>query len=325
MTHLINHAFKILARFWLEEIKASDAETITALPELAQTLPNIDSAALTDLAAEYQRLFGFNLPPYESVFIDPSVMLMAPATERVQSLYRQAQWSPPANTRTGAPDHLGLELLAYADWLEAGHTGPARNLHARHLALWVPPFVVTLRRLAPPPFYADLGSLTLDLLLATLPDNPLPPNTDPFPNLPPPPVYTGSNEPPPDAPDAPDEESTESVGLRGVVRRLLTPCQVGLFLTRQDIAQLSQALDLPASMGERFKMLETLFRSARQYDLWPLLLEQLGQLVQQAENEYRHLAGEYPAWQPYANAWLERLESTQTLLAELRQSGGVSN
>jgi len=240
----------------------------------------------------------------------------------VQLLYRQAQWSPPPNSRTGAPDHLGLELLAYADWLEAGYTEPAHNLHARHLALWVPPFVFTLRRLAPPPFYADLGSLTLDLLLATLPENPVSPNTDPFPKLPPPPVYTGSDEPPPDAAVAPDEESTESVGLRGVVKRLLPPCEVGLFLTRQDIVQLSQALELPASMGERFKMLETLFR---QYDLWPLLLEQLSQLVQQAETDYRQLANEYPAWQPYANAWLERLESTQTLLAELRQSGGVSS
>jgi len=80
MTGSFISALRLLGHFWLEEIKADDAETIAALPELAQTLPHIDSAALTDLAAEYQRLFGFNLPPYESVFIDPSVMLMAPAT-----------------------------------------------------------------------------------------------------------------------------------------------------------------------------------------------------------------------------------------------------
>ena len=52
-------------------------------------------------------------------------MLMAPASDRVQALYRQAGWHIPDKSRAGAPDHLGLELLALADWLEADHVALA--------------------------------------------------------------------------------------------------------------------------------------------------------------------------------------------------------
>src|SRR5262245_57567155 len=90
VTSPIATALRLLSHFWLEEVRPDDLATITALSPLAETLPNPNPATLTDLAVEYQRLFGFNLPPYESVFIDPSMMLLAPATARVQTLYQQA-------------------------------------------------------------------------------------------------------------------------------------------------------------------------------------------------------------------------------------------
>ncbi|HBY93970.1 MAG TPA: hypothetical protein DEP84_08405, partial [Chloroflexi bacterium] len=151
MVDPVADAFRILGHFWLEEVRPDDIATIAALPELGDALPETGAAALDDLAVEYQRLFGFNLPPYESVFIDPSAMLFAPVTARVQALYRRGNWSPPADVRVGAPDHLGLELLALADGLADGRHEFARRLHAEHLALWVPPLIQALRRLAPQP------------------------------------------------------------------------------------------------------------------------------------------------------------------------------
>ena len=117
MSSRVADSFCILGYFWLEEVRSDDAATIAGLPELAHALGSTDAVALTDLAVEYQRLFGSNLPPYESVFVDPTAMLMAPATSRVRALYQQAGWTPPADVRAGALDHLGLELLALADWL----------------------------------------------------------------------------------------------------------------------------------------------------------------------------------------------------------------
>jgi TorA maturation chaperone TorD len=304
--------YRHLGRFWLEEVRAEDLAAIAAEPALAVTLTTTDLAALTDLAVEYQHLFGFNLPPYESIFIDPSAMLMAPATAQVQSLYDRAGWTPPSELRIGAPDHLGAELLALAAWLADGQTESARILLTRCLALWAPVFVLALRRLDPHPFYAVLGELTLDHLLAALPADPLPPGIDPLPDLPPPPAYRdrGMPAPPPQVEDV-------SIGLSDIIDQLLTPRRAGLFLTRDDIGRISRALDLPPIMSERRRMLDTLFRQAGQYELAPDLLKRLAEVFTAAGVTYQTWAGQYPAWDPYARAWQQRLAASQTLLAEL--------
>ena len=313
--HLIPPAYRTLAHFWLEEVTAQEVSTLRALPELAQTLLALDEQHLTDLAVEYQRLFGFNLPPYESIFIDPSVMLMTPATERVAQLYRRGEWQPPAGIRTGAPDHIGLELLALADWLDRKQVGPAHQLHTRHLALWGVPFVLTLRRLKPHPFYASLGDFTLDLLLTTLPETPLPTPDDLFPELPPPPIYRGTDETML-ADDAADGKTRDGGSpFRRLTKQLLRPRETGLYLTRTDLARLGQTLDLPATVGDRYAMLDTLFHQAMQYDLLPELLDHLGRLFAEVDLAYRQLAADYPGWQPYAQAWCSRLAAAQDELA----------
>lgn len=321
---MIASALRLLGHFWLEEVKPADLATLAALPELAQGLPHQDAAGLAELAVEYQRLFGFNLPPYESVFVDPSVMLATPATARVQGLYRQSGWQPPARTRVGADDHLGLELLALADGLESGQTGLAQALHTRHLALWLPAFVLSLQRLKPHPFYRLLGDLTLELILSTLPEAPLPPGVDPFPALHLP-VEAGDMlevvELQEEAEDYPlsvaNEE--EEVGLRDLVKRLLPPCQVGLFLSREEIAGLGQRLKLPPVVGERSRMLESLLKAAGQYELVPALFEELQAVLGEAETVYQAWAVEFPVWTPYAQAWRQRLATTHRYLEDLKR------
>lgn len=320
MTDPFIPALRLLSHFWLEEVRPADLPTIAALPELAAALPQTNQAALSDLAVEYQRLFGFNLHPYESIFIDPSVMLLAPATARVQVLYREAGWTPPAQLRVGAPDHVGLELLALAELkaeAKEDFIGLAHRLQTEHLALWVPAFILTLRRLAPHPFYAILGELTLELLLATLPAGlPSSPLADPFPALPPPPVFKDRLNPDLEVEENIDTStgSETGLGLRELVRRLLTPCEAGLFLTREDIARISRNLDLPNMMGERASMLETLFRQAGEYQLVPALLDYLRRLLAEVDTAYQGWAEEYPAWTPYAQAWRRRVAAAQAVL-----------
>jgi hypothetical protein len=105
--------------------------------------------------------------------------------------------------------------------------------------------------------------------------------------------------------------------LRPALKRLLTPRQAGFYLTRQDIARLGRTLELPSSMGDRYRMLETLVRAARQYELLPALVEQVGGLIAHIGAGYAALAEEYPAWGVYAAAWQERLVASQATLAEL--------
>ncbi len=255
-------------------------------------------------------------------------MLMAPATERVRALYQQGSWWLPMGIQIGAPDHLGAELLALADWLEAGRTDLVHHLYGRHLALWAPVFVLTLRRLTPHPFYDILGDLTLDLLLATLPEEAVPTNGDPFPDLPPPPVYRGTYDRATDLPDSDNpggrrqadggEEGTMT--LRHLIRQLLPPRQAGLFLMREDIALISRRLHLPTGLGERSRMLDSLFRAAGQYDLIPDLFDQLHQKLLETNTAYHHLADEYTVWKVYADAWGQRLSETKATLETFKQS-----
>jgi len=361
-------AFRLLARLWLSEVRASDLASIRGVPELAAALPNALAAsagaiaasagaiaipamavppearpdprddratspdrveasreppgaprdaigaALTDLAVEYQRLFGFGLPPYESVFLDPSAMLMAPATARVEATYREVGWSPPRDARVGAADHLGAELLALADGLDAGEGTFAGRMCRDHLALWVPVLAEALPDLHPHPFYRALTDLTLARVLGSLPDAPWPAGTDPLPELPAPPEYTGSDG----TGQAQHAMGAAEPRLPDVVRRLLTPREAGLYLTREAIAAAGRALELPAALGERRHALATLIQAAGQFDRLPDLFDRLIARWDAAAGAYGAWADAFPAWRVCAEAWRARLAGTRERLGAWR-------
>lgn len=102
--------------------------------------------------------------------------------------------------------------------------------------------------------------------------------------------------------------------MKKVLRRMLIPCEAGLYITRQDIARIGLALELPGVMGERFHMLKTLFELSAQYDLLPKLLQEIDELFGQVEKSYLGLEAEYPLWQIYGKAWRTRLRETRAAL-----------
>jgi TorA maturation chaperone TorD len=354
---------KLLGGTWLNEVRQEDVRMLAALTDLGQHLPQ-DTGGLLELAVEYQRLFGFNLPPYESIFVDPSALLGAPAASLVQATYQRAGWQPPANSRTAASDHLGLQMLALADlWASAGLPSAAEAYHAgsgsppalrsqdtrelgsrlesrlhaeaalalwqEHLALWAPAFLLTLRRLQPHPFYQALGESTLELLLAYLPERSSlsergPAPQELFPELPPAPRYK-ANLPEADrdleraeAEEIEAQNSPEQTGpgFKSLLRRLLAPREAGLYITRQDLAGLGLALDLPVGAGERYRMLQSLFELADQYDMLDQLLARLIGMLSDAGQDYAALARQFPAWSPYAQAWRSRLDASRQLLRQ---------
>lgn len=312
---------RVLAQCWLSEVRPTDEATLASLPALAEHFPTTP-AAFTDLAIEYQRLFGFNVPPYESVFVDPSAMLDAPATARVAALYARAGWVPPPDARVGAVDHLGLELLALADLLEQGPPPAAEWLVTRHLALWLPPLVLALESLRPHPFYAAVARLSQELVLSLLPDDALPVDVDPFPDLPAPPVYRASDEPASPVETAvPDSADPDDLSLRRLVRHLLAPRTSGLYLTKAVLVNLGRAAELPVGGGERAHMLAGLLRTAGQYDALPQVAAGLLAEIERWAAGHSATATAWPAWQPYASSWTLRLRRTQDLLAEMALQG----
>src|SRR5262245_51985414 len=172
--------YRLLGRLCLAEVDAGLLGALRAVPELAASLAGEDEPLLGALRAEYTHLVLFNLPPYESIYRDPQVMLNTDATHAVAAAYEEGEYSPAG--QVGAPDHVGLELAflghlaaAEATALEHGDARGAEHSQIRqarfltaHLGRWAPLWACSLKRLARAAFYRSLGEIVGEYVLQEL-------------------------------------------------------------------------------------------------------------------------------------------------------------
>jgi len=170
--------YRLLGRLCLAEIDAPLLAALRHTPEFGTALAGDTTALLPPLRAEYARLFLLNAPPYESLFVDERMLLNTAATVAVVAAYRDAGYSPAG--QVGAPDHVGLELAFLghlagmeADaWARDDATGTAasrarqRAFLTAHLGRWAPIWATAVGWLAREPFYAALGSVVAEYVLA---------------------------------------------------------------------------------------------------------------------------------------------------------------
>lgn len=339
--HTRRASYDLLARLYLDELEATQAAELRALPPFAACVPPEPATDgwLAELAVEYQRLFGMNVYPYESVFVDRELMLNTAATDQVALLYATCGFDT-SRARVGALDHLGLELRLMSALiavelgaLQAGDPITAqesRGLQARclheHLARWAPLCARTVARVTAQPIYALLATLTTELTLSDLAAFP-PPLTLAIPlasqepsSLPP---TADADDIDPESPlplhpyhhDAPDDDER---GVNAIVRQLITPADVGVLLTRADLIGIGRALQLPSPIGERFQMLRGLFDAAGQFEQIPALIEALDRFFAQEGEYLATLIANYPAWSAHGEEWQRRVAGGRALLAELR-------
>jgi putative dimethyl sulfoxide reductase chaperone len=307
-------AYSLFGRLFQHGLNPETTAPVMAIPELAAEIPDLDRAHQPDfdrLAADHYALFGLNVFPHESIFLDIESTLGGPVTGEVMGFYQQAGFD---FIQSGDnPDHVGLELglLAFlssaeADAWEDGQALVAlrlRELQRRfldgHLLRWLPGLNLAIRQQGEP-FYSALAGLTLELAgehrsgLAggSVPDQPgfqLPPVLDVL--------------------------SDEKTGLKEIARYLLTPAYSGLYLSREDISRLASGLGIPRGFGSREQMLTNLLRTAADYEQLPRLVENLGILLESWIEFYAGLCGDERPLDPFAAPWLERLNHTQALLA----------
>lgn len=309
--------YGLLARLFLAPPDPHLIAELSELPGFAEHLSQPPTPNSQPLEIEYERLFGRSVYPYESLYVDRELMLNTAATERVSALYATAGYAPDPRA-AGAADHLGLELGCMAHLIGRGEADLAARLLGEHLAAWAPVCMRAAQRAAPHPLYQAAAELTIELILSDL-ASPSPPA----------PLPRGERGVSPPAPGQGEgerggeggqegETDDEEVGLNRVVRRLATPAEVGIFLSRADIAALGKALQLPAPIGERFTMLRGLFEAAGQFEAVPALLAALAELLADEQAALRALAGRHPAWEAYAQPWQARLAAGHALLAEMR-------
>ena len=302
--------YELLGQLYLEGITAVTLPTIQNIPTLSETITipfNTDEAA-----ARHQTLFGFNIFPYESIFLDGSGLLGGVVTDSVLHSYQEAGFRVDANSTS--PDHIGneLALLAHLCGAEADAwednlastaeriRNLARDFLQKHLLRWLIPFVVAVKR-QKRPFYTALAQLTLDFV------------RDHFQELSPP-LQLNNFLPVP-----PSLLNNEKTGLKEIANYLITPPYSGFFLSRDDIAQLARTQDIPRGFGDRTQMLTNLLRGAAQFDTLPGLFDEIRAFTIGWQETYAASADTMPALAPIVAIWQERISQTSQTLTQIEQ------
>jgi TorA maturation chaperone TorD len=304
-----SRSYALFGRLFLSGLSPEVLPIAQAIPELAATLP--EAFDEDEAAADYQHLFGFNIFPHESIFLDPAGLLGGPVSEGVLNSFARAGYNAGASSDNA--DHIGHELncLAFlcgaeADAWEDDRPDVARRMVVlqgefldQHLLVWLPALVLAIRQ-QKMPFYSALAALALDLAISHradqdqgLAENIL-------------------------LPEPPDLLADEQAGLRDIVAFLLTPAFSGLYLARDDIGRLARQQTLPRGFGGRRLMLQNLLRSAANYDTLELVLDDMGTLIKEWERAYADMGAD-PALKPFAGVWLSRAAGTRTMLGAMRE------
>lgn len=306
-----SRAYDLFGQLFLYGITPDVKPAVGAIADLAEVLPA--QADADDAAAAHYRLFGLNVPPYASLFLDEEARLAGPVAGRVRRWYEQIGFSASASDEE--PDHLGVELrfLALLSGAEADAQRDEnsddvddlrrlqRHLLDGHLLWWLPGLAYALQEQGHP-FYTRLATLTLDLVLdhrAALGE----------------PV--AANRPPLPPPDLDLDDARTS--LKDIARFLTVPARCGLYLSRDDITRLGRADDLPRGFGGRMQMLVNLLRSAAEFDRMEALLDRLSTQVEAWRAVYQQLQDtDVPATALVADAWTEQLDATEHVLHRMR-------
>jgi TorA maturation chaperone TorD len=302
-----SRTYALLGRLYLRGLTQDTLDAVARFPELTRSLPEMFDT--DEAAADYQHLFGFNVFPFQSFFLDPAGLLGGDETERVIHFYGETGF--PSDTLGESADHIDHELglLAFLSGAEEDAreddlpavaermAGLQGEFLERHLLRWLPPLALAIRQQGQP-FYTALVELTVATVAAH------------WANLG---GEAGSEFTLPAGPDLLGDDGT---GLREIAAYLLAPAYSGIYLSRDDIGRLAQEQRLPRGFGGRQEMLLNLLRSAAHYEALESLLFSLQALAGDWATAYREMAAR-PQPLPFASQWASRAAGTAKLLAEI--------
>jgi TorA maturation chaperone TorD len=295
-------------------LKPEFSASVQAIPELSVLAPGLGSASPVEfdrLAADHYTLFGLNVFPHESIFLDGEGDLGGAVSSSVLAFYQQAGYDVLLAGEN--PDHIGLELrllahLAAAEseaWEDGLPTVVQRlsDLQRRfldeHLLRWLPGLVQAIRQ-QDEGFFSALADLSLELASEHIGSQEREP---------------ASAHPDFELPRFPDLLVHEKTSLKDFAHFLLTPACSGFYLSREDISRLASSLKIPRGFGSREQMLANLLRAAADYESLPPLVEGITTLLGDWIGFYEAMAEDQPVLAFFAAPWLQRLHATQAQLA----------
>ena len=324
----LSHTYALFSRLYLQGPTPDLIPFIEVIPELASSLPlsvppsprSTPPPSLPSfLAADHYHLFGFNVFPYQSMFLGEENNLGGPVTENVLAFYHNVGFETANSTDQAfsneSPDHIGLELklmaflcMGEADAREDGLDQLALRMQTlqthfldEHLLRWLVSFVQAVRG-QNFPFYSALADLTLEIVLNHR-------------------IEMGEHLLSVEfaLPFVPALLENEKTDLKAIATFLLTPVYSGLYLSRDDIGRLARKLNLPRGFGDRQQMLTNLLRVAADYDLLAALLADIQSTLDGWRMAYQIYLEEDTPIGKIADVWLQRLGVTAQLLLKMKE------
>lgn len=294
--------WRLLSSLYLQGPAGDVLPALRAVPPLADALP--DPFDRDEADAEHHRLFGLEVFPYASVFLEREGALGGAVRDGVARIAGKA--GAPGRDAGVEPDHLGHELGLLALLTEREDREAVSRLLEGHLLWWLPLFVHSALRRAGT-FWAAVLRLTLEAALD----------------------QAGVGTPSPDgsatpvggtaSPAVPPGALGDSVGTEPhldaspteLARYLVTPVRSGLFLSLGDARALGRAAEVPGGFGRRERVVATLLRSAAAYDRLGRVTADLATMVD-AQAAFLVRVPE-----PYRGPWLARLDRLRRVLERL--------
>lgn len=290
--------YAVLSRLLLDGAHGVD-------PSLAKVFVEgpVDDA---ELRSQYVAAFDLGVPPYASALLESTGRVGGAVTRVISDA--MAEQGPPPQSEQLAADHLGVLFAHLARQCRAGRETEAARFAASYVLSWLPAYLTALERLSVP-FWIAVTRVALDVvsdhvrLLAGAGDA----------------AELGSAElGSAELGSAAGEAilANRGTGLRDVAEYLASAGRSGLFMSDAECSLVARPLDLPRGFGSRRQRLETLLRSAAEYDVLPALCQSLGTMVAGREERLRELAeGRFDP--SHLEGWMRKLAATQQTLEEL--------
>jgi len=303
-----HHSYHLLSRLYLNGLGPDQLALVQAVPELADHLP--DPFDLDEMAAAHYQLFGFNVFPFESIFLDDSGLSGGPITGEVARVYQGIRFVDDSDS----PDHIGQEMacLAYLCRLELAawqnDSSDVNGVRRRqieflqaHLLRWLPPLVLAVIQ-QDDSFFTAVARISLALAADHYRD--LASESDPHLKQ-----WT--------LPTPPPLLKQDKTGIKEVAAYLTTPATSGIYLGRDDVGRLARRLDLPRGFGDRQQLLTNLMHTAVQYDHFPDLLLAVKDIVAEWQAGYQRQSDQMPQLSPFLSPWRQRANQTGQLIDQM--------
>jgi TorA maturation chaperone TorD len=299
-------AYRLFSRLFREGLTRETVALVRALPWPVDPVP--EPPDFDELAAAHYDLFGFNVFPVASAFLEPEGRPVGRITgESLRWRQRLGLGEHPGE----APDHVSslLETLGRlcADLSDVSEPGEKKMLERQAASFldvfvlsWLPSLVCAIKRHGDA-FYAHLAELTLELTLSHRLD-----------------LMDVAAVPRPEMSTS-EPLDLQEASLADAAHFLLDTSRCGLWLSRRDIQQIGRGQRIPSGFGSRRQLLNNLFRSAAEYGRACAVLENIDAVAEGTKTCLMDISGACEDLSALFAEKLGQIDETRQLLDRMRE------